>query len=171
MPRGRDPRPLIIRLRSGWEWLHEFASVGYAVVFFLVVPVLLLMGLGLAVRGLSDVAGAPLPYVHDDPNRVEWDGLGELVGYGIVGALVLYGVYLLAKRLPAFARRHLGRVIGVAVLLALAASGLVVGIGDRSLREIGFGVACGYFAFRVVRGLPLDENNQEHQPNGREAAG
>jgi hypothetical protein len=38
----------------------------------------LLMLPGLGVLGLSRLLGTPLPYVHDDPHRVEWGALGEL---------------------------------------------------------------------------------------------
>ena len=41
----------------------------------LTLALLLLMGLGLAVQSLASLAGAPLPAVDDDPNRVEVPGL------------------------------------------------------------------------------------------------
>src|SRR6478672_3046982 len=105
MARGDEPR----RTPSASEHasssgVYEFGAVLVFGVVAVALTVLLLMGLGLGVRGLSIVVGTPLPYVHDDPNRVEWGGLAELIGYGLVGALALYALYLLGQLvLPATA--------------------------------------------------------------------
>jgi hypothetical protein len=110
MALGDERRPLMMRLRSRWELLHEIGALLAVCAFALVVALLLLMALGLGVRDLSTVVGMPLPYVADDPDRIEWGGVAELVGYGLAGALALYA---LGRRvLPATAGRHLGRWIG-----------------------------------------------------------
>jgi hypothetical protein len=131
-------------------------------VLALVFGLLLLMLVGLLVRDLSDVVGTPLPYVHDDPDRVEWGGLAELVAYGLAGAAVLGGLYVLAQRmLPEPGRGHLDRVIGVTGLLALAAGAAYVAIANWDLRAVAFALGAGYFAYRVARGLPLDDDEED----------
>jgi hypothetical protein len=153
-----EPRSLMTRLRSG---AVELSGAVVAVVGAVAVGSLLLMAVGLVVRGLSVAVGAPLPYVHDDPNRIEWGGLAELVGYGLAGALTLYALYAFAQRaLPAAPRGYIGRVIGAATLLLLAASGAWVAIDDWDLQASGFALVCGYGAYRVARGLPLDDEDE-----------
>lgn len=142
--------------------VEAFGAVLVAGVVVVVLGGLCLIMLGLGVHGLSTVVGMPLPYVHDDPDRVEWDGIAELAGYGLAGALVLYGLYRLAQRvLPASARRHIGRVIGVAVLLLLAAAGAVAAFSNWDLRAAAFAAGCGYVAYLVARGLPLDNGEED----------
>ena len=68
--------------------------------------------------------------------------------------------------LPAAARAHIGRVIGVAGLLVLAVSGAVVAIDDRDPAAALFALGCGYSATRVARGLPLDDDEDEPQADG-----
>lgn len=165
MARGDEPR----RTPSTTE--HASLSSVYALgvvlvagVFAVAIGALLLMGLGLGVRGLSTFVGTPLPYVHDDPNRVEWGGLAELVGYGLIGALALYGLYMLGQRvLPATARRGIGRLIGVAVLLALGVGAALVAIDNWDLRAAVVALGCGYGAYRVARGLPLDDGEDDDE--------
>jgi hypothetical protein len=124
------------------------------------VGALLLMFIGIVVRDLSVLVGTPLPYVRDDPNRVEWGGVAELVAYGVAGAVVLYALYLVGRRvLPATARGHIGRVIGAAVLLALAMGAGLVTVEQWDLRAAGFALACVYGAYRVARGLPDDDDS------------
>lgn len=96
-----------MRLRSRAKSLYETGEGIWAVAAAVVLVLLVLMGLGLGVRDLSNLLGTPLPYVHDDPNRVEWGGLAELVGYGLAGAVALYLLYMLGQRLlpPALRRR------------------------------------------------------------------
>jgi hypothetical protein len=138
--------------------VYELVAVLVAGAFAVAVTSLLLMVLGLLVRDLSVVVGTPLPYVHDDPDRVEWGGLAELVGYGLAGALPLSALYALGQRvLPATARRHIARLIGVAVLIALAAGAAWVAIDGEDLRAACVALGCGSFAYRVARGLPLDD--------------
>jgi hypothetical protein len=171
MALGHHPRPLVMRLRSRWGSLHEFLAELVGVALLAVFPLLLLMMLGLAVRGLSELVGTPLPYVHDDPNRVEWDGLAELVGYGIAGALALYVLYMLGERLlPVVARRHIARMIGVGVLFGLAMAGVVAAIDDWDVRAAAFALACGYGAFRVAFGLPLNGGDGEDHADGPETS-
>ena len=149
-----EPRSLMTRVRSGAVELGGAVSA-------VAVGLVLVMVLGLVVRGLSVAVGAPLPYVHDDPNRIEWGGVAELVGYGLAGALTLYVLYAFAQRaLPAAARGYIGRVIGAAMLLVLAATGAWVAIDDWDPRAPGFALVCGYCAYRVARGLPLDDDDE-----------
>ena len=86
------------------------AGVGVFLVvcfFIVVMGSLVLMMLGLVVRWLSTVMGEPLPYVHDDPDRVEWGGLAELVAYGVAGALTIYWAYAIGSRvLPEASQRR-----------------------------------------------------------------
>ena len=125
------------------------------------VVLLLVMALGSLVRELSVVVGTPLPFVHDDPNRVEWGGLAELAGYGLACALTLYAFYALGQRvLPPTVRRHVARLIGVAVLIALAVGAAWVAI-DRDLRAALVVPGCCISAYRVARGLPLDDGEGE----------
>src|SRR4051794_4178756 len=98
MAPGDERRPSVMRARSRWELVYGGGALLAFGAFALVVASLLLMVLGLGVHGLSTVVGMPLPYVDDDPNRIEWRGLAELVGYGLAGALALYASYLLGKR-------------------------------------------------------------------------
>ena len=98
MARGDRFRSLMAPVRSAWHTVYGFAATASGLAFVLVV----LMLFGLVVRGVSTVVGAPLPYVHDDPNRIEWGGVAELVGYGLAAALTLYVLYAFAQRaLPA----------------------------------------------------------------------
>lgn len=161
---GKTPSTTDDASSSNVETLGAVIAAG---AFAVVVGGLVLMGIGLVVRDLSTVVGTPLPYVHDDPDRIEWGGLAELVAYGLAGALVLYALYLLGQRvLPAAARAHIGRVIGVAGLLVLAVSGAVVAIDDRDPAAALFALGCGYSATRVARGLPLDDDEDEPQADG-----
>ena len=149
---------MIARVQTG---SRAACALGFTAVVIVVFPLLTLMVVGLAVRGLSVAVGAPLPYVHDDPDRIEWGGLAELVGYGLAGALTLYVLYAFAQRaLPAAARGYIGRVIGAAMLLVLAVSGAWVAINDWDLEAAGFTLVCGYGAYRVARGLPLDDEDE-----------
>ena len=50
--------------------------------------------LGLGVEALSELLGAPLPTVHDDPSRVEWRGLALDLLYGCIAAAPLFAWYL-----------------------------------------------------------------------------
>jgi hypothetical protein len=146
------------RVQSGCRAAHELGAVALLLV---ALALFVLIMLGLAVRDLSTAVGAPLPYVHDDPNRIEWGGLAELVGYGLAAALTLYAFYAFAQRaLPATARGHLDRVIGAAILLVLAVSGAWVTIASWDARAAGFALACGYGAYHVARGLPLDDEDE-----------
>jgi hypothetical protein len=153
MALGDVRRSLITRVQSG-------CLAAYAATLVVVLPLMALMALGLVVRALSVAVGAPLPYVPDDPDRIEWGGLAELVGYGLAGAVTLYVFYVFAQRaLPATALGHVGRVIGAAMLLVLAVSGAWVAIDEWDLRAVGLALACGYGASRVARGLPLDDGD------------
>ena len=117
MARGDGFRSLMAPVRSAWHAVYGFAATVSGLAFVLVV----LMLFGLVVRGVSTVVGAPLPYVHDDPNRIEWGGAAELVGYGLAAALTLYVLYAFAQRaLPATGRGYLDRVIGAAAVLLLS---------------------------------------------------
>jgi hypothetical protein len=70
-------------------------------------------------------------------------------------------LYAYAQRaLPARGRGYLDRVIGSAVLLFLAVSGAWVAIDDWDPRAPGFALVCGYGAYRVARGLPLDDEDE-----------
>jgi hypothetical protein len=138
----------------------ELTGAGVVAVVVAVIALLVLMVLGLAVRGVAQLLGTPLPMMHDDPNRIDWVGLAELAGYGVAGAIVLYGGYELGSRvLPEAAQRHVARLLGVAALLVLAASGAYVAIDRWDLRATLFALACGYGAYRVARGLPLDDED------------
>ena len=156
---GDEPR----RTQSTTE--NAPSSDVYALVagaFAVGVTALLLLVLGVLVRDLSNVVGTPLPYVLDDPNRVEWGGLAELAGYGLAGALTLYALYALGQRvLPETARRHVARWIGVAVLIAVAVGAAWTAIDGRDPRAACVALGCGTSAYRVARGLPLDDGEGE----------
>jgi hypothetical protein len=157
MAPGEAPRDFVTRVRSDVSVLGS-AVLGVAV------AALLLMVLGLGVRDLSTAVGTPLPYVHDDPDRIEWAGLAELVVYGLAGALALYGLYAFAQRmLPATARGPIGRVIGTAALVSVAVAATWVAIDDwdAAAALLAGGCACG--AYRVARGLPLDEEEKDER--------
>ena len=156
MARGDRFRSLMAPVRSAWHTVYGFAATVSGLAFVLVV----LMLFGLVVRGVSTVVGAPLPYVHDDPNRIEWGGVAELVGYGLAAALTLYVLYAFAQRaLPATGRGYLDRVIGAAAVLLLAVSGAWVAIDNWDPAAAIFALVCGYGAVRVMRGLPPDDEH------------
>src|SRR5215204_2534946 len=99
---------LMASVRSGWRAVYGFGAAVAATGFLLAVALVVLMLLGFVVREISTAVGAPLPYVHDDPNRIEWGGVSELVGYGLAAALTLYVLYAFAQRaLPATGRGYL----------------------------------------------------------------
>jgi hypothetical protein len=157
MTRGDVPRVLPTRIQPSRIFEYGSAAAGVAVV--VLIALLLLMMIGLGVHWLSTVVGTPLPSVDDDPDRVEWAGLAELVGYGLAGALALSALCALGQRvLPAEARDHIERLIGVTVLLAVAVAASSVMIDDRDLRAALVAGACVYGAYRIARGLPLDDD-------------
>src|SRR3954447_10412333 len=89
MARGDQFGSLMASVRSGWPAVYGFGAAVAATGFLLALALVVLMLLGLVVRDVSTAVGAPLPYVHDDPNRIEWSGVSELVGYGLAVALTL----------------------------------------------------------------------------------
>jgi ABC-type Fe3+ transport system permease subunit len=156
MARGDRFRTLMAPVRSGRRTAYDFGATVFSLAFALTV----LMLFGLVVRGVSTVVGAPLPYVHDDPNRIEWGGVAELVGYGLAAAITLYVLYAFAERaLPATGRGYLERIIGAAALLLLAVSGAWVAIDNWDPAVGIFALVCGTGAVRVMRGLPLDDEH------------
>ena len=143
------------------ELIAGLGALLVACFFTVVMGSLVLMMLGLVVRWLSTVMGEPLPYVHDDPDRVEWGGLAELVAYGLAGALTLYWAYAIGRRvLPEAAQRHIARVTGVVALFALAVGAGWVAIDELNLHAAGIALGCGYGASRVARGLPFDDEDE-----------
>jgi len=160
MARGEEFRSLMASVRSGRRTVYDCGVGVAATIFALALALVLLMLLGLGVRDVSTAVGAPLPYVHDDSNRVEWGGVAELAGYGLAAALTLYVLYAFAQRaLPATGRGYLDRVIGAAALLLVAVSGAWVAIANWDPVAAFFGLTCGYGAIRVMRGLPLDDEH------------
>jgi len=134
----------------------------YAIAFMLVLASLVLMLIGLGVRDLSELLGMPLPSVDDNPNRIEWGGIGLLLLYGCAGAAALFACYEVARRvLPASARVHVGRAVGAVILLAVAAGGAFVAIQDWNLAAAVVAVSAGYAAIRVARGLPLPLEDED----------
>jgi hypothetical protein len=61
--------------------------------------------------------------------------------------------------LPETAQRHVGRLLGVGALLGLTAAGAYLAIDQWDLRAVFFALASLYLAYRVARGLPLDDDD------------
>lgn len=152
--------------------LPDIAGGLYAIAFAVVIAALVAMALGAGLVDLSKLAGAPLPTVHDDPDRVEVLGLVLLAGYGLLAGGAVAALCWLARVLPAGARRWLGRGGGAAALVGLAvASGYVVVVGDDLQSQVfaaGVAVSAAAGAVRVARGRALfddDESNGQPEPS------
>ncbi len=144
-----------------WKTVSEGGSLIYVVALVGVLILAAIMVLGLALVGASKLVGAPLPTVHDDPHRVEVDGLALLAGYGVLATAAIATLWRLALHLPPLAQRALGRLIGTAVLLVFTVTGVVIVVEDHDITGAFIALVSGHAAVRVALGLPwpVDDND------------
>lgn len=156
-PADAEPvAPSILNRVGGWlVVLVLWALVG-------VVAAFLLLLVGGAVGALSRLLGAPLPHSVRPNQDLTWGTTAAAVVYGLVAALIALGLYGLARRAGPAGKRAYGRIIGIPVLLAVAASAVWAFLqGVRPDFTLGAVVACLIGVYRLLRGRPMFEDGDE----------
>lgn len=144
-----------MRFRAPWDRARSAYALGtafYGMALRALVAATLVLGLGLGVEALSKLLGMPVPTVRDDPKRVEWSGLGLMMGYGLLAAAAIAGLWRLSDRMPARARHWRGRIAGTGCLLAVAVLGVLGVFNGEPVRGalLAFGAGCGALCVALV---------------------
>ena len=158
-PDGPGDRRGVARL---WWYAEALGSTLWVVAACVVLALGFVMLLGLGLLSVSRLAGMSLPEVDDDPDRVEVVGLVLLLGYGLLAAATLAGPHALLRRLlPVRWHVHQARFTGALALPAVTALGVYGMVALHDLRGLGLFIGAGLSAARVIRGLPLEGDDDE----------